>query len=88
MSVLSALGHYDGPAKTVMAEMPVVLQPPNRTSKQKSSPQERLDRFWKNFTTEAPGKGLFVLSLSLSLLLYNISHVTVRMTILMCVCDR
>lgn len=66
MSVLSALGHYDGPAKTVMAEMPVVLQPPNRTSKQKSSPQERLDRFWKNFTTEAPGKGLFVLSLSLS----------------------
>lgn len=57
MSVLSALGGRDGPAKTVMAEMPVVLQPPNRSGKQKS-PQERLDRFWKKFTTDAPGKGL------------------------------
>jgi hypothetical protein len=61
MSVLSVLGGRDGPTKTVMAEMPVVLQPPARPGKQKS-PQEKLDRFWKKFTTEAPGKGLFSLS--------------------------
>jgi hypothetical protein len=42
----------------MMAEMPVVVQPPIRPGKQKS-PQERLDRFWKKFTTEAPGKGLY-----------------------------
>jgi hypothetical protein len=59
MSVLSALDRRDGPAKTVMAEMPVVLQSStsHRPGKQKS-PQEKLDRFWKKFTTEAPGKGL------------------------------
>jgi hypothetical protein len=59
MSVLSALDGRDGPGKTVMAEVPVVLQPSNRLGKQ-TTPQERLDRFWKKFTTETPGKGLFI----------------------------
>ena len=64
MSVLSALGGRDGPPnKTVMAEMPVVLQPPNRGPGKQKSPQDKLDRFWKKFTTEAPGKGMFVVSL-------------------------
>lgn len=65
MSVLSAfLGDQpaEGP-KTVMAEMPVVLQTPRDRAKQKS-PQQRLDEFWRRFTTEAPGKGLFFLSSS------------------------
>lgn len=66
MSVLSALGGRDGPGKTVMAEMPVVLHPPGRSGKQKS-PQEKLDRFWKKFTTEAPGKGSYTLFFSLVL---------------------
>ncbi|KAJ9138006.1 Cysteine proteinase, partial [Coniochaeta hoffmannii] len=40
--------------------MPVVLQPPNRSGKQKS-PQEKIDRFWKKFSTEAPGKATAVI---------------------------
>ncbi|KAB5539459.1 calpain family cysteine protease [Coniochaeta sp. 2T2.1] len=67
MSVLSALGGRDGPGgganRTVMAEMPVVLQPPSHrglVGKQKS-PQEKVDRFWKKFTTEAPGKATSVI---------------------------
>jgi hypothetical protein len=59
MSVSSVADN--GPGRRVIAEVPVVLQPhQNRNGKQKS-PQQKLDEFWKRFTTEAPGKGECVL---------------------------
>lgn len=57
MSVLSALAD-NVPGKTVMAEMPVVLQSSSSRLVKQKSPQQKLDNFWRKFTTEAPGKGM------------------------------
>jgi hypothetical protein len=60
MSVLSALAdNPPGISRTVMAEMPVVLQTSNRGDRAKlKSPQQKVDEFWRRFSTEVPGKGM------------------------------
>ncbi|KAK7995462.1 calpain family cysteine protease [Apiospora arundinis] len=47
-------------ARTVMAEMPVVLPNIPRKTKQQT-PQQAIDEFWTKFTTKAPGKATTVI---------------------------
>ncbi|KAK3325840.1 calcium-dependent cysteine-type endopeptidase-like protein [Apodospora peruviana] len=61
VSATSVAGDGAG-GKTVMAEMPVVLQPGSGGSREKQkTPQKRVDEFWKKFSTKAPGKATTVL---------------------------